>query len=498
MADPQIIKLQQPLKGCITATPLDEQPAGSVFASRDVLPRDCKTGRARLSVRPGYATLSTGPTAGLFTLGAAYNEPGGVQLMGASASNLYRFTSGAFSSVGSITTSSSRTVHAASYGKWLFVACNDPYKFYDYDANNDGTPDHTIATWTASTAGTIPPNCRIVSTHMGRIVLLDDPDHPTDVNFSASDDPFDWDDSDETSGAAISIPIGEAATAGIPHTNDCFIVGTKSGMWIIQGNPAASGSIVRQFEFTVGPINSSAWCKGDSGYTYILTHNGLYRVAGGCGTPAEPVSRNLIPDSLIGLDGTNSTAYLVYDERFRFVQIHIMGTNAASWVYDVDGGGFWNITAPGTGILAAFRFGPADSATASGALVATSSGVMRWDNTTALGGSDLAFASILLKLAPHGQKSLINKVKATWSSNTDDSNGTLALYGGENATAAAAQTVDRKSSMKISEFQNNHGTWYPRVGGQDASLKITQASTSKHWSLEGASLYSLPNGTERG
>lgn len=499
MADPQIIKLEQPLKGTITATPLDEQPQGSVFASRDVLPRDCKTGRARLSVRPGYAALSSGPTAGLFLLGAAYNEPGGVQLMGASAGTLYRFTSGAFSSVGSITTSSSRTINATSYGKWLFVACNDPYQFYDYDHLDTGTPTHTVADWTATTAGTIPPNCRIVSTHMGRIVLLADPANPNVVNFSASDDPFDWDFTNETNGAAIEVPIGEAATAGFPHTNDCFIVGTKSGMWIIQGNPSASGSIRRQFEFTVGPINSSAWCKGDSGYTYVLTHNGLYRIAGGCGTPAEPVSRNLIPDALIGLDGTNSEAYLVYDERFRFVQIHIMGTNAASWVYDVDGGGFWNITAPGTGILSAFRFGPADSATASGALVATgNNGVMRFDNTTAIGGSDAAYASIMLNMAPHGQKVLIQKGVADFSDNTDDTAGTVNIYGGESATSAAAQTADRKSSVTIGALQDNHGTWFPRVGGKAAALTITQGSTSDYWSLEGLSLYTLPNGTERG
>ncbi len=498
MPEPQIVKLEQPLKGCITATPLDDQPQGSVFDSINVLPRDCKTGRACLSTRPGYATLSTGPTAGLFLLGAAYNEPGAVQLMGASASALYRFTSGSFSSVGSITASSSRTIHAASYGKWLFVACNAPYKFYDYDADNNGTPDHTIASWTATTAGTIPPNCRIVSTHMGRIVLLADPANANVVNFSASDDPFDWDFSDETSGAAISIPIGEAATAGFPHTNDCFIVGTKSGMWIIQGNPAASGSIVRQFEFTVGPINSSAWCKGDSGYTYVLTHNGLYRIAGGCGTPAEPVSRNLIPDALIGLDGTNSKAYLVYNERFRFVEIHIMGTNAASWCYDVDGGGFWEITAPGTGILAAFRFGPADSATASGALVATDSGVMRFDNTAGIGGGTDAFASIMLNMAPHGQKALIQKGVAAFSDNTDDTSATVEIFGGESATAAATQAADRKSTVTIGQLLANHGTWFPRVGGKAAALTITQGSTSNYWSLEGLSLYTLSNGTERG
>jgi hypothetical protein len=499
MAEPQLIKIDQPLKGRITRLPLEDQPQGSVVDSLDVVPRDCKTSRDRLSVRAGYASFGSGPTAGLFTLGSAYDEPGGVQLMGCASGTLYRYTSSAFSSVGSITSSTSRTIHAASFGKQLFIACNDPYKFYDYDAGDTGTPNHTIASWTASTAGTIPPNCRIVSTHMNRMVLLADPDNPHVVNFSATDDPFDWDFTGTTSGTAIEVPIGEAATAGIPHNRECFVVGTKGGMWIFRGNPAAGGAIVEQFEFSVGPINSSAWCKGDNGYTYILTHNGLYRMAAGCGSPAEEVSRSLIPDSLIGLDGTNDKAYLVYDERLRFIHIYIEGTNAQYWLYDVDGGGFWKITTPGSTILAAHRFGPAYSAMASGALVATSGGVKRLDSATALGGSSAAYATLLMNLAPLGQKGLVQKAVAHFSSNSTDSSGTVTLYGGETAALAAALSNDRKSApITISKLSSNHGTWYPRAGGHSLAVKILQVNTSAHWSLEGFMLQVLPNGIERG
>ncbi len=501
MADPQILSIRGPWRGKVTALPLDEQPQGTVLDSRDVWPFDAKTGRARLAVRAGYSAAGSGPTAGLFTLGNAAAEPGSVQLMGASSTTLYAYRSGSFGSVGTITTSASRTIHAVGYGKKLYIACNAPYKVYDYDPDNNGNPsDESIADWTAS-PGTIPPNCHIVALHGARIVLMADPANPNVVNFSRTDAPRDWDTSASDNGAAISLPIGEAGTAGIPHNKDCFVVGTKSGMWVVRGNPGASNGSVEQFDFTVGPINSSAWCKGDKGYTYLLTHNGLYRMAPGCGTAAEPVSRHPIPDALIGLDGTNSKAYLVYDERFKLVQIHIMGTNAASWCFDTDGGGFWPITAPGTGILAAHRFGPLDSATASGSLVATgNNGVMRFDNATALGGASAAYATFLTNLAPAGQKSLIPKAIAHWGSNTDDSTGTVTIFGAENATNAAAQTADRKSApYAIGTLPSaNHGVWFPRVGGHSASIKIAQTDTSKHWSLEALDLYLTPNGTERG
>lgn len=493
MAEPQLIRLEQPFKGKITASALSDVPPGCVIDSRDVLPRDWRTGKARLAVRPGYSEADDLSNAvGLFTLGSAFDEAGGVQLMAATANTLYRWTGSAWSSVGSITNSASRTIHAASYGKQLFVACNDPYVYYDYDEVDPIDP------WTATSAGTIPPNCRIVASYGPRAVLLADPDNPHVVNFSRADDWFDWDVTEEDSGAAISIPIGEAATCGFEHNRNCFIVGTKHGMWIFRGNPAAANAVVEKFSFVVGPINSSAWCKSADDYTFMLGHNGLYRMAPGCGAPPEEVSRNLIPDALVGLDGTNSKAYLVYDERFRGVQIHVQGTNAASWFYDIDGGGFWPITAPGASILAAHRFGPLDSATASGSLVATSTGVFRLDSAQALGGSDAAYATMLMPLAPLGYKSQIQKGVAHFGSNTNDTTGTVNIYGGETATLAAALGNARKSSVTIGKLQTNHGTWHPRIGGTFAAVKILQGSTSAHWSLEAASLATIPHGTERG
>lgn len=499
------LRLNPPFKGRITRLPLDAQPEGSVYDSLDMWPIDARTGRARLSVRPGYAAFgSLSAAAGMFTLGAAFNETGGVQLMAATSGNLYRWTGSAWSNVGSITSSTSRTIHAASYGKRLFVACNTTYKYYDYDADDNGTPDHTVATWNATnpdtsvTAGTIPPNCRLVCEWNGRIVLAADPANPHVVNFSRSDNPFDWDFTQEDIGTAIEAPIGEAATALIPHNRDCLIVGTKGGMYIFRGNPAAGG-VLEKFAFAVGPVNSSAWCKSADDFTYIMAHDGLYRMAPGCGNPPEDVSRQLIPDALLGIDGTNTKAYLVYDERFRMIHIYCVGTNAQVYSFDVDGGGFNRESSPGSGILAAYRFGLADSATASGSLVATSSGVMRFDSATSLGGSDGAFATLLMQLAPLGRKALVQNASLLFGENTDDTGATVAMYGAESAVAAVALADGRKDSITVGKLQDNHNNWVmPRVGGQSLAIKITQSDTSKYLTFEGGTLAVRPSGRERG
>lgn len=490
MPEQRTIRIQQPFRGKITATALSDQPDGTVIDSRDVFPRDAKTSRARLAVRPGYSAVgSLSGAQGFAILGNAASEPGGIELYAFDDDTAYEYVSGGFSSVGSITSSTSRTIHAASYLDHLYVACNNPYRQIDY---NGGSP--SVTDWAPTS---IPTNCRIIATYMARIALLADPSDPDVITFSATDDPDDWDTSGTTSGAAVQISIGEAATCGFEHNKNCFVVGTHHGMWIFRGNPKSSNALLEKFAFVTGPINSSAWCKTADDWTYYIGLNGLYKMPPGCGDPPQEVSRNLIPSSLIGLDGVNSKAYLVYNERFRGVEIHIQGTNAASWFYDVDGGGFWPITAPGSGILAAFRYGPLDSATASGSLIGTSSGVMRLNNATALGGSDAAYATVLNQLAEIGHKGQIVKMVPQFSTNTDD-NGVVTVAGGSTAEEAVTLPAGRKETVTIGELQDNNYTWYPKVGGTFAVTKITQASTSAYWALEGASLDVKPAGLERG
>jgi hypothetical protein len=221
-------------------------------------------------------------------------------------------------------------------------------------------------------------------------------------------------------------------------------------------------------------------------------------MAPGCGSSPEELSRNLIPDGLIGINGTDSTAYLVYNERFRGVEIHVQGDEAASWFYDVDGGGFWKTTAPGSTILAAHRFGPLDSATASGSLVATASGVKRLDNETTLSGDSAATAQVLFAAAPSGYKSLVQSGNASFGSNTTDTTGTVDVFGGEDAAAAIAYGVERQSSVTIGKLQTNHGTWHPRVGGAYVAVVITQDDLAEYWSVDSLTLQMIPSGVERG
>jgi hypothetical protein len=490
----RIVKLGPPYLGKVTRTSLQDQPTGSFLDCRDFLPFDGKTDRTRLSVRPGFAALG-GTRAGLAMLhtmpkaSAAY----GAVLMGCSSTDLYEWDGvSTWTSVGTINTSASRAIHAAHYGLTLYIASNISAGDYDKYSVAGGLQD-----WDA-TVGTIPQDCILICEWGSRIVLSGGVTEPHVVYMSRVDDPEDWNYGETDTGAPIASPTAGAIRAIIPHNRECLIAGFHNGMQIFRGNPTKGGSL-EWLSHIVGPISGKAWCKSPQDITYILSHDGLYRIMPGCGAPPESISRELIPDSLIGLDGVSHQAYLGYDERFNVIHIYVEHSSLSQrWLYDVKGGGFWPITSPGSSIYAVHRYGPADSSTASGTAIAMSTNVVRFDNATALGGSDEAYAKWLVELEDEGKSARISKANFVFGSNTTDTTGTVTFYGGENAYDASQAGTSRKAQVTIATLQANHGNTRPRVGGQSALIHLAQTDSAQHISLEGATLSVDSTGVEKG
>ena len=103
-----------------------------------------------------------------------------------------------------------------------------------------------------------------------------------------------------------------------------------------------------------------------------------------------------------------------------------------------------------------------------------------------------------MPLAAPGYKGLVRQVTAVFGSETDDDDGTLAIYGAESAVAAATLPTGRDASETIAGLMDNFGTWYARADGNCIAAKITQDDTSKYWTLDSLTLHVAPNGVERG
>ena len=498
MPTPRPMSIKAPLGGVVRRTDYQSQPPWSMYDARDFWPIDAKTGRERLAIRPGFATYNAQTSTNLIaSINVAPSESSQRLLVTAASGNLYTWESGSPTSRGS-GIDTGRNVQAAVYLDTIYIANGTPKKLVF-----DGSP--AVENWAGTVGGIDPPsNSRLICEWRNRIVVAGVTTAPHIWYMSRIGAPTDWlfvaDDvaspvsSTNLDGGQIAGPI----TALVPHNRECLLISTANNITVLRGDPLSGGNL-EVISHAVGIINGSAWCKTADDWTYCLTRDGLYRMAPGCGTPPQSISREKCPDSLIGLDGINDKAYLAYDVRFRCIHIYVEGTNAQRWHYFPQYEAFFPVTTPGSSILAIGRFEPIETTDKSGVLIGTSGGLKRLDRTAALGGASAAYATVgpLRFSQTLGEKAQLQRAVMKFGDNTDDDNGTVDFYGALDGEAFVGLPTSRKNTAKISTLDNGR-SFHPQVGGQAGGFVITQSDTSKHISFEEATIYLLPRGKERG
>ncbi len=496
------IRLQSPSGGVFKRTNLENRPRGTLYDSLDFWPIDAKADLERLAIRPGYAVYNAQNTTNLIaTLNVAPDEDSQRLLMTAAGGNLYKWEAGSPSNLGS-GIDTGRNVQAAAYLGDLFIA-NDVPKVYQH-----GTA--TYETWSADTDGTVPTENRIICQWANRMVLAGDPDSPHLWYMSRIGDPYSWlfaagDDGSPVAGTDIEGgQISEPITALIPHNRACIMFCCANSITVLRNNPVAGGTM-ELISHVVGPVNPTAWCKTADDWTYFLTRDGLYRMPPGCGVNPTSISREIIPASLIGLDGIANKVYMEYDVRFRCIHIYVIGTLPQAFHYfpqygnheeTGQSGAFCPATAPDSSILSIGRFDPIETADKSGVLIGTSAGIKRLDRTAALPAAT-AFAKFNpFKLsASLRDKSKIMQAMLKFGDNSDDTTATIDMYGGKDGEEVMGLSITRKASATIAEV--NGYAWRPNVGGAAGTMVVTQVDASKHISYDDGYIYTRDAGRER-
>jgi hypothetical protein len=514
MPSTRTLSLKAPLGGVLKRTSLENQISGTLYDSMDFWPYDSKTSRERLSIRPGFASYGSETNAKLIaTLNVAPSETSQRLLITADGTAVYYWTGGtktAATMTASIQ-STSRNFQSAPYLGKLYIADDTNPVVYDNST-------HAVTLWSsaAGLVGTVPTSCRLICQWANRMVLTGAPASPHLWYMSRVGNPNDWTFAADDNGSPVAATdieggqISEPVTSLIPHNRLCIIFGTANSITVLRNNPVAGGSLER-ISHVVGPVNATAWCKTAEDWTYFLTRDGMYRMPPGCGVTPSSVSREKIPESLLGLDGIADKVYMEYDVRFRMIHIYVIGTHTQAFHYfppssteDVDRkGAFAPVTAPDSTILAIGRYDPIEDTDKSGVLIGTSAGLKRLDRTAALGGSSYAYFKYLFKLSPTiGDKWMIQRAMLKFGDNTNDSTATVDWYAAANGESVVALPTSRKSPGTIAAYYDptTHQTYAvnPRVGGPAGLLHVTQADTSKHISYEGGDLDLISRGKERG
>lgn len=282
-------------------------------------------------------------------------ETAGTRTLGEDTSILLAFTTGRVS-VGSISGGTPRTlatgllfnagVRSAFLGPILYVTDGTDYYYIDGTA----TLIVGVPRWTALTAGTIPPGCRLICSWRGSIVLARSDADTTSYFISRLLDPFDWDygaDPFETAAfAGNSSAQGQPAqpiTALMPGPDDILFIGCAGQILAMQGDPRTGGQLVVA-EPNIGVLGPDAWCFDDKGNLYFVSGSGLYRIPRGS-VGAQNVDQDRMGELLTDIDSSAMQIILKFSPIERCIYIYrttvVTATANRHIVYDVEADAFF-------------------------------------------------------------------------------------------------------------------------------------------------------------
>jgi hypothetical protein len=194
-----------------------------------------------------------------------------------------------------------------------------------------------------ASAGTVPTG-NIACFYRDRLVVIGSDNI---IYLSRQGDPTDWDYGDvlDDSGRAVALQLSEASeigvvpTAVIAHKDAALLIGTTYGLWVLEGDPASSGSL-RCVSRSVGIHSSTAWCKVDDDIVFLAA-DGLYKVAPN-GDGLESLTDERIPSDLTGIPSTTRVR-LGYSHTEKGVYIFLKDVSSvrSQWFFSIDPAGFW-------------------------------------------------------------------------------------------------------------------------------------------------------------
>lgn len=148
-------------------------------------------------------------------------------------------------------------------------------------------------------AGTMPTEAYLGCLYRGRCVLSGNSNYPHQWYMSKIADPWMW---DYVSTDPLTAVSGQSADAGkigdivralIPYGDDFLVFGCANSIHILDGDPAAGGSI-DQIDDSTGIFGANSWCKDSQGNLYFWGSGGLYKMAGGRSKP-QNISQGNMP-----------------------------------------------------------------------------------------------------------------------------------------------------------------------------------------------------------
>lgn len=363
-------------------------------------------------------------------------------------------------------------------------------KVFDPSANTIGP--------LVATEGAIPTYCKLTARFRGRLVLAGDKNDPHMYYMSRVGDPTDFDYSiEDDTAAAVSgalsdaYKLGEAITALIPSKDMCMLFGCTNSLYLLRSDPAFGGQI-DALSHTIGVIDQAAWCKTPDGIVVFLSYDGLYMSYGGCDASSVPqsLSKERIPEELIGIDTSTTLPILEYDTKSRGVHIFLTprtgSTAGTHWYFDWETKGFWKVTLPGAMQPKSMRAGRGVSSADSVVYMGGNDGYVRSYQLDATDDDGEAYESYV-DIGPFGQE------EGFIASCFDELHGALTagsskvywnIRTGNSPEEAWNASLTDPSCSRSGEWREPGFNYrdHPRLSGSDFYLRI--GSLEEQWATE--------------
>lgn len=354
----------------------------------------------------------------------------------------------------------------------------------------------------SATAGQVPSGCPLIARYRNRIVLGGAEIAPHVWFMSRQGAELDWDYSQTDSRRAVAGLASEAGvpgsglTAFISHSDDYLIMGCRSEIWRLRGDPAFGGQL-DSLSATIGIIGQDAWCLGPAGELIFLSLDGLYALGPGGDSYPLSLSRESLPREFLNLDPNMVTVSLEYDVQGRGVHIYLTPDSSNArihWWFDWGLKTFWPVSLASDYEPTATCAVQGITIEDSGVILGGRDGTLRRLSDLAESDSGTAYETYAvigpLGLAGDGQTGSI----VTMSAEIAEGSGDVTWATHPAQTFEATESADESDTGTFIAGLN--ATVRPGCRGQAVIIKLT-GETARSWSVEQIIATVKPTGRRR-
>ena len=359
----------------------------------------------------------------------------------------------------------------------------------------------TLSIFTATT-GQVPTGCPLICRYLDRIVMAgaDIAPHAWYMSRQGTETDFDYSQTDDqraVAGTASEAGVpGMAILALVPHSDDYLVIGCKTELWRLRGDPAYGGRL-DSLSRTIGIIGPNAWCLGPAGELVFLSLDGLYVLAPGGDSSPISLSREVLPLEFRNINPETTTILLEFDTNDRGVHIYLTPESSnerTHWWFDWERKTYWPLSLASAHEPLAICAYQATAIEESSVILGCRDGQLRRFSGLAETdcGTDFESYAVFgpIALAKDGTYGKVLSIEAVMAA--DSSEVTWSTHPGSTFEGA------------VNASQSDSGEWsgglnavdYPNCVGQALALKVTGTAGLK-WAFENAVLTIAEAGKRR-